>query len=106
MTYDMYDLMGGSDDEPDEARIREILGELEYATEEHTDVSLGHESGWSLSVFSDWAVLWKHVDVPNETEQWAALGSEEEVVRVLLILARGEIETVQQIIDAAPQPDA
>lgn len=62
MAYAMHDRVGEAFDEPDEARIREILAELGNADadEEHPDVSLKHESGWALSFFPDKFVRWEN----------------------------------------------
>lgn len=99
MSYFMRDLMGTSCDEPNEARIREILGELDNADDEHPDVALEHESAWSLSVFADKTVLWENLDAEAGTEQSVRLAAWEEVVALLLSLSRGEITSVQSVVD-------
>ncbi|MFE4368457.1 hypothetical protein ACFRMN_09460 [Streptomyces sp. NPDC056835] len=94
VTYFMYDTMGEGFDEPDEARIREILAELTGADEEHPDVSLQHESGWSLSVFPDRFVRWQNVESDRPEPVDATLSSWDDIVGLLLKTARGETEEV------------
>lgn len=94
MSYFMNNLMGESIDSPDEARIRQILTELEKADDEHTDVSLGHEPGWTLSVFRDKRILWENVEDPDVSPREATLDSWDDVVDLLLELSRGNIEAV------------
>ncbi|MET9554493.1 hypothetical protein [Streptomyces sp. NPDC006645] len=94
VTYSMHDNMGEEFDEPDEPRIREILAELGNADEEHPDVSLKHESGWSLSVFPDKFIRWENVERDGPEPMDATLDSWEDIVGLLLKTARGEIEEV------------
>ncbi|MEU0740340.1 hypothetical protein [Streptomyces sp. NPDC006134] len=94
VSYFMNNLMGESIDSPDEAQIRQTLAELEKADDEHTDVSLGHESGWTLSVFRDKRLLWENVEDPDVSPREATLDSWDDVVGLLLELSRGNIEAV------------
>ncbi|MFB6951169.1 hypothetical protein ACFCXP_16210 [Streptomyces niveus] len=94
VTYSMHDNMGEAFDEPDETRIREILAELSNADEEHPDVSLKHESGWALSVFPDKFVRWENAEPGRPEPLDAMLSSWEDIVGLLLMTARGEIEEV------------
>ncbi|MFE4534508.1 hypothetical protein ACFRKB_05445 [Streptomyces scopuliridis] len=98
MTYFMYDTMGEEFDEPNEARIREILNELSNADEEHPDVSLQHESGWSLSVFPDKFVRWQNVESSQPEPVDATLASWDDIVGLLLKTARGETEEVASVL--------
>ncbi|MGW1019597.1 hypothetical protein [Streptomyces niveus] len=94
VTYSMHDNMGEAFDEPDETRIREILAELSYADEEHPDVSLKHESGWVLSVFPDKFVRWENAEPGRPEPLDAMLSSWEDIVGLLLMTSRGEIEEI------------
>lgn len=96
MTYFMNDLMGETVDQPDENRIRQIVAGLEGADDEHPDVALSHESGWSLSVFSDKTLLWENVEDSSIEPREATLESWDEVVRILLELSRGNIAEVER----------
>lgn len=78
----MYDLMGVSVADPDEAQIRGILRQLEHADDEHPDVWLEHELDWSLVIFSRGRVLWHQID-GEESEQWVTMESEDEIVELL-----------------------
>ncbi|MEU5167715.1 MULTISPECIES: hypothetical protein [Streptomyces] len=101
MTYFMYDAMGEEIDEPDEAQIRSLLAEISSADEEHPDVSLQHESGWSLSVFPDRFVRWQNVESAQSEPVDATLSSWDDVVGLLLMTARGETDEVTSAL-AAP----
>ena len=103
MTYSMHDNMGEEFDEPDEPRIREILAELSNADEEHSDVSLKHESGWALSVFPDKFMRWENVEGGRRDPVDATLDSWEDVVGLLLKTARGEIEEVTSALAGPPR---
>ncbi|MGW2571185.1 hypothetical protein [Streptomyces sp. NPDC001537] len=97
MSYFMNNLMGESIDEPNEARIREVLTELQNADNEHVDVSLVHESGWSLSVYPDKVLVWENVNDGTTRPRELTLESWQGVVDVLLKLSQGEISAVHSL---------
>ncbi|AJP02680.1 hypothetical protein TU94_15515 [Streptomyces cyaneogriseus subsp. noncyanogenus] len=94
MPYFMNNLMGESTDSPDEAQIRLILAAFQESDDEHTDVSLGHESGWTLSVFRDKRLLWENVEDTDVSPREGRLDSWDDVVDLILELSRGNIEAV------------
>lgn len=97
MSYFMNNIMGESIDEPDEEGIREVLAELRDADSEHFDVSLVHESGWSLSVYPDKNLVWENVNEDEVRPRDLTLDSWQGVVDVLLKLSRGEISTLNSL---------
>ncbi|MER6025132.1 hypothetical protein [Streptomyces sp. NPDC001851] len=105
MTYFMYDTTGEEIDEPGEEQIRAILAELGNGDEEHPDVSLQHESGWSLTVFPGRLVRWQNVDSASPEPLDAILPSWDAVVGLLLLTARGETEPVtSRLSQQGPDP--
>ncbi|GAA2514339.1 hypothetical protein [Streptomyces longisporus] len=97
MSYFMNNIMGESIDEPDEAMIREVLTELQDTDNEHFDVSLVHESGWSLSIYPDKALVWENVNDDGTRPRELTLDSWESVIDVVLKLSRGEISAVRSL---------
>ena len=97
VSYFMNNAMGESVDEPDEAKIREIVTELQNADSEHFDVSLVHESGWSLSVYPDKSLVWENVNDEAVRPSELTLPSWPEVIDALLKLSRGEVSAVQSL---------
>ncbi|MEW2253345.1 hypothetical protein AB0907_39280 [Streptomyces sp. NPDC006975] len=97
MSYFMYDVMGGTVDEPDPETMKRALDGLVQTDDEHPDVSLTHESGWSLSAFSDGLLVWENPDedsmAPGETRDV----SREEVLRLFGLLAAGDIASVEAL---------
>ncbi|WP_419995880.1 hypothetical protein [Streptomyces boninensis] len=98
MSYYMNDVMGAAVDEPTEVQIRNILSRLQNADEEHPDVSLGHESGWTLSVYGDKTVLWENVEDPDIEPRQVTLGSWDTVVDLLLKVSHGDFEAVSDVL--------
>lgn len=84
VSYYMNTVMGESITAPDEATIREILAGSEKADDEHPDVALAHESGWSLSVFADKTLLWENIEGYDNPPREKTLDSWQAVVDVLL----------------------
>ncbi|MFF7438028.1 hypothetical protein [Streptomyces sp. NPDC008122] len=97
MSYFMYDVMDGTVDEPDPETMRRVLDGLAQADDEHPDVSLTHESGWSLSAFGDGLLVWENPDedsmAPGEMRDVAR----EEVLRLFGLLAAGDIASVEAL---------
>ncbi|NEA99758.1 hypothetical protein [Streptomyces sp. SID13726] len=93
----MNNIMGESVDEPGAAVIRKILAELQNADGEHLDVSLVHESGWSLSVYPDKNLVWENVDDGQARQREITADTWEGVVVVLWQLSRGEIWKLNSI---------
>jgi hypothetical protein len=93
----MNNVMGESVDEPDEAGILEILTELQNVNSEHFDVSLVHESGWSLSVYPDKSLVWENVNDETVQPSELTLDSWQEVLVALLKLSRGEVSELQSL---------
>ncbi|MEV5279910.1 MULTISPECIES: hypothetical protein [unclassified Streptomyces] len=96
----MTDLSGASVDEPDEATMRTILDGLADADDEHPDVSLTHENGWSLSAFPSgellW-LLWENLDDPDTAPRQLSGVSRDEVLRLFGLLAAGDTAEIEKL---------
>jgi hypothetical protein len=97
MSYFMNDLMGTSVDAPDEAQIRAIVASLSNADEEHADISLVHESGWSLSIYPDRTLVWENVEHSDAAPREISIDSWDGVIDALLNLSRGDIAAVDSL---------
>lgn len=97
MSYFMYDVMGGTVDEPDPETMRRVLDGLVQADDEHPDVSLTHESGWSLSAFGDGLLVWENPDEDSMAPGEIRDVSREEVLRLFGLLAAGDIASVEAL---------
>ncbi|MFF0078102.1 hypothetical protein [Streptomyces sp. NPDC005494] len=97
MSYFMYDVMGGTVDEPDSATMRRVLDGLAQADDEHPDVSLTHESGWCLSAFDDALLVWENPDEDSVTPGTMRDIAHEEVFRLFGLLAAGDIASVEAL---------
>ncbi|MFF9819795.1 hypothetical protein [Streptomyces sp. NPDC014006] len=97
MSYFMYDVMGGTVDEPDPEMMRRVLDGLVQADDEHPDVSLTHESGWSLSAFGDGLLVWENPDEDSMAPGEIRDVSREEVLRLFGLLAAGDIASVEAL---------
>ncbi|MFF9098852.1 hypothetical protein ACF1AX_37795 [Streptomyces sp. NPDC014802] len=97
MSYFMYDVMGGTVDEPDPETMRRVLDGLVQADDEHPDVSLTHESGWSLSAFGDGLLVWENPDEDSMAPGEMRDVSREGVLRLFGLLASGDIASVEAL---------
>ena len=62
MSYFAYDQMGATISSPSESQMQQLLASLTSGDLEHPDVSLTHESGWSISVFSTGLLVFENVE--------------------------------------------
>ncbi|WP_031013812.1 hypothetical protein [Streptomyces sp. NRRL F-5727] len=95
MSYFMYDVMGGTVDEPDAEGMRRVLDGLAQADDEHPDVSLTHESGWCLSAFRGGLLVWENPDEDSVTPGETRDVTREETLRLFGLLAAGDIASVE-----------
>ena len=93
----MYDVMGGTVDEPGPETMRRVLDGLVEADDEHPDVSMTHESGWCLSAFRGGLLVWENPDDdslgPGEMREVAR----EEILRLFGLLAAGDVAAVEAL---------
>jgi len=94
MSYFVESRWGGVEAEPPVWRMRKILAALDDRDPEHAEPWLTHESGWTLSVNANGAVVWT-----NDDEEFAPRHlvdvSRAEMLRLWRALAEGEIEAMQ-----------
>jgi hypothetical protein len=97
MGYFMYDVMGGAVDEPDSETMRRVLDGLAAADDEHPDVSLSHESGWSLSAFASGLLLWENAEDDSVPPGQLRAVDREEILRLFGLLASGDIAAIETL---------
>ncbi|PJN28112.1 hypothetical protein [Kitasatospora sp. CB02891] len=97
MSYFMYDVMGGTVDEPDPEAMRRVLDDLTNADDEHPDVSLSHESGWCLSAFRSGLLIWENTEDGSVAPVEMREVTREEILRLFRLLAAGDIASVDAL---------
>ncbi|MGW4820100.1 hypothetical protein ACWEP4_14085 [Streptomyces sp. NPDC004227] len=73
------------------------LDGLADADDEHPDVSLSHESGWSLSAFAGGLLLWENTEDDSVVPGQMHAVSREEVLRLFELLAAGGIAAIETL---------
>lgn len=81
---------GAMEEGTDEALPR-LLEELAEADREHTDVSVQHESGWTLSVFPSRRVVLENVEEDEEPRS-TRMTSDDECLRAMSAVASGALD--------------
>jgi hypothetical protein len=95
VSFWVTDRCGGDEREPSVGRLREVLAELEYDDPEHPDVSLTHESGWSLSASGSGLLVWENVETDAPPRHMRDV-PRERVLQLWLRLARGWIDEIER----------
>lgn len=74
--------------------VEDLLAELDAeADSEHPDVSVTHESGWTLSAFQTGLVVWENVEAEDPPEHRHGL-ARDEVRRLFVCVAEGDMAQV------------
>ena len=72
--------------------IDALLAELSMADDEHPDVSLSHESGWTLSLSANGYLVWENTETLEGPWHQRVEGTEAK--RLLVLLAAGDLAAV------------
>ena len=94
MSYWAYDRMGEAVQQPSVGQMRELLASLDFQDDEHPDVSLNHESGWSLSAFGGGLLVWENVEQENAKHMKSV--PREKTLELWRRLAQGDIEIIDR----------
>ena len=93
MSYWINHLMGDSEVTPSLDNIESLYDELANADQEHTDVSLIHESEWCLSAYSCGALVWENVADEGEPKH-IKNAKKQKVISLWKLLAQGKIKEI------------
>ncbi len=101
MTYFMYDVHGTAVDEPDAETLRALVVDgLADPEAVNPEVSLTHESGWSLTAYAGGLLLWENIEDAEDAEDAESAPetrdgvARDEAVRLFELLAKGETAAV------------
>jgi hypothetical protein len=94
MTYFVESRWGGSEDEPDEKRMHELLAELDTPDEEHPDTWLTHESGWTLSVDQTGLVVWADGEDLAPPRHMTRV-SRKKALELWISLSKGDLKAIE-----------
>ncbi len=93
MAYHVTTRWGGDEVNVSEPRLREVLAELDADDDEHTSVSLTHDSEWTLAAFPGGLLIWEHLE-DGEPRHMNCV-SRERVLRLWLELADGNLQAIE-----------
>lgn len=87
--------VNGAMEEGSDDALPRLLEELATADREHTDVSVQHESGWTLSVFPSRRVVLENIEEDEEEDEGprsTQMASDEECLRAMRTVASGALD--------------
>jgi hypothetical protein len=82
--------INGAMEPGEEAMLPQLLEELAHADREHTDVSVQHESGWTLSIFPSRRVVLENVE-SDEMPRSAQMATDGDCLRAMGAVASGSL---------------
>ena len=99
MMYHVSHRFGQYDVDPPVESLEALYSELELQDDEHPDVSVEHESGWSLAAFPGGLLVWENVE--GRTPRHMTAVPKEKTLDLWRHLAAGDIPA----IDSEPWHD-
>lgn len=96
MAFFVTHLYGDDDEVDDVSGFPALLDELADADAEHTDVSVSHESGWTLGLFSRGRAIWENVDDDRIAPRHLDGLTRERLLELMRLVAAGDIDTVNE----------
>jgi len=94
VSYHVYHRFGECAADPPIAELDALYGEWAIEDHEHPDVSLGHESGWSLSAFPDGSLVWENVEEDGLPRHMIGV-PRDKVIDLWRRLAAGDIAAIE-----------
>jgi hypothetical protein len=82
------------DQDPPDSALPALADELAAADDEHPDVAVSDESGWTLSAFGNGRVVWENVEEDDEPRHLEAV-DRDRLVAMFEALARGDIASIE-----------
>ena len=96
MGYHITHRWGDMEDEPPLDSLSALYDELEYEDEEHTSVSLTHESEWDLGAYGGGLLIWENLETENNEARHMENVPKEKVLELWRKLAQGKINEINQ----------
>jgi hypothetical protein len=98
MAFRVSHRYGGNDSNPPFTAFEALLDEVEEdpLDDEHVGVGVVHESGWTIGVYSGWAVVFEHVEDPDVAPRHLVIGRDRErVLRLMRAAAEGDVASLE-----------
>ncbi len=94
MAFHITHIHGASESDPLLESLDTLYDELKESDNEHTDVSVTHESGWCLAAFKSGLLNWENVE-DGEPQHMRGV-DREQTLRLWRQLASGNIDEIDQ----------
>lgn len=88
--------LGGEMEPATPDRLERLLDELDAADDEHFDVSVSDESGWTLSAFAGGLLVWENVE-DDEGPRHREGVTRSEVLGHFRTLVSGELDPIHSL---------
>ncbi len=96
MSFVIRHTSGATESNPPLDALDSLLAEVNGRDPEHPDVSVSHESGWTISVFTRGRVIWENVEEDRDVGARHLDGMAiSEIKSLLAALAQGRVHEVE-----------
>lgn len=95
MTYSVETRWGGSEENPTDKRLVEIIAELKEKDSEHPDTWMIHDSGWTLIFHEKGIVIWSNPEQESE-ERHLKESDPIQLFELWKLLANGNIDELEK----------
>ncbi len=98
MSYHTTDPYGVTELNPSEARLESLLkGLQEQDDAEHPDVSLTHDTGWTLTAYPKGTLTWENLSHAEGRRKLLRFLNAEQILEYWLLLASGQIDVIEKL---------
>jgi hypothetical protein len=95
MSFWITHVSGAMDEDPPTTALATLVAELENADDEHPDVAVSHESGWTLSAFANGSVVWVNVEEDEVNPRHLDGVDRDQLVAMFETLATGDLSSIE-----------
>lgn len=94
MTVHLQHLDGSSSQDSSDAALVELLAEVAQIDDEHPDVAVTHESGWTLLAFERGSVVWENVESDEQPRHMTG-APRAKILQLWAQLREGNLEAIE-----------
>lgn len=95
MGFTIMHLSGAMEANPPDGALEDLLEELADADEDHVDVAVSNEDGWTLSVMANGNLVWENIETLDGPQHLPAPGPEA-ALALMHAVANGDLDALRR----------
>ncbi|MDB4967124.1 MAG: hypothetical protein JWN44_2813 [Myxococcales bacterium] len=95
MGYVVTHRLGSMKNNPPLESLAALAAELDAADDQHFDVSVSDDSGWTLTAYANGSIVWENVETDGALRHLPAV-ARNEVIRMMKAVATGDLAALER----------